>query len=98
MALDGEPGLRAGAIRRSQRTVGRAVYGREDLERIRAYLRFGAGAAVGHSGGRYTWQLAGSDNLLVTWKIAEGAREQESALLSAFVAKFGQLPFANLTY
>lgn len=62
-------------------------------------LRFGAGSAVGHWGGRYLWQLADSDNLLIAWKTTPSTdpRAEEIKMLEEFVSRHGKLPFANLT-
>lgn len=68
--------------------------------RLREFCRFGAGAAIGHWGGRYLWQVAGSDDWLVCLKACEDnetAFEAEAALLKDFAeAHGGRLPFANL--
>lgn len=65
--------------------------------RLRAYESFGSGG-TSHRGGRYIWQLKGADELLVCWKVLDEREpsEVESELISAFVAQFGQRPFANL--
>jgi hypothetical protein len=65
--------------------------------RLKAYFDFGAGKAVGHWGGRYIWQLSGSDALLVCWKSTpnQDPREVEKGLIASFRDCFGQLPFAN---
>lgn len=67
-------------------------------ERIREYQRFGAGEAVGHTGGAYIWQLADSASLLVAWR-ATGLEETptavEAAMIDAFRQRHGALPFAN---
>lgn len=69
--------------------------------RLREFARFGAGEAVGHRGGRYIWQLADSDDLLVAWRGIKGegtAREHEKRLLAHFAELHdGRRPFANLT-
>lgn len=67
--------------------------------RIRLLLRFGAGENVGHWGGRYLWQLADSENLLIAWKEtpSEAPRAVESNMLADYVSDHGKLPFANLT-
>jgi hypothetical protein len=68
--------------------------------RLREFCRFGAGAAIGHWGGRYLWQVAGSDDWLVCWKPCEEgetALGAEAALLEEFAqAHGGRLPFENL--
>lgn len=68
--------------------------------RLREFCRFGAGAAIGHWGGRYLWWVADSDEWLVCWKACdegETALEAEAALLDGFAeAHGGQLLFANL--
>lgn len=66
--------------------------------RLRAYLDFGAGKPVGHWGGRLTWQLAKTDELVIAWRLTrpEGARALEKSLLAEFAAHAGKLPFANL--
>lgn len=68
-------------------------------KRVGQLLRFGAGSAVGHWGGRYLWQLADSDNLLIAWKTTPTAdpRAEEIKMLEEFVSRHGKLPFANLT-
>lgn len=73
----------------------------EDLQRrVKEFCRFGAGHPIGHWGGRYVWQVAGSDEWLVCWKSCnegESALDAETALLDEFAAVHGgRLPFANL--
>jgi hypothetical protein len=64
--------------------------------RLRQYLQFGSGKPCGHWGGRYTWQLKESSELLICWKGMEGdPRGEEKALLQDFMQMHGQLPFAN---
>lgn len=66
-------------------------------KRLRQYMRFGRGDCVGHWGGRFIWQLANADTLLVCWKpTADDPRDVERELISAFSDKFGRFPFANL--
>ncbi|MBD5176936.1 MAG: hypothetical protein HDT05_05960 [Bacteroidales bacterium] len=67
-------------------------------ERVRALLRFGAGVAVGHWGGRFLWQLADSDELIVAWKKTPGyvPRDIEAQMIQDFVSIHGKRPFANL--
>lgn len=66
--------------------------------RIRQYLDFGRGRPVGHRVGRYVWQLAGSSMLILCWKATEDSAvwATEAAVLDAFRARHGTLPFANL--
>jgi hypothetical protein len=69
--------------------------------RLKQFARFGAGEKVGHWGGRYIWQLAGSGELLVAWHPIswdEMARDYEKRLLAHFGSLYGGVrPFANLT-
>ena len=68
-------------------------------KRVGQLLRFGTGSAIGHWGGRYLWQLADSDNLLIAWKPTPtiDPRAEEVKMLEDFVSLHGRLPFANLT-
>lgn len=66
-------------------------------KRLRQYIRFGHGHAVGHWGGRYIWQLHGCHSLLICWKATEiEPRDVERDLIATFRKKFGARPFANL--
>lgn len=65
--------------------------------RLRQYMQFGCGKNIGHRGGRYIWQLADSDELVVCWKRIENPREVEHAMITDFKnSHSGQRPFANL--
>lgn len=66
--------------------------------RLWQYLRFGAGANVGHWGGRYIWQLEDAEDLLVSWLPLPDSTpsELESVLINAFRQEHGVRPFANL--
>lgn len=66
--------------------------------RLRQYARFGQGAAIGHYGGRYIWQIESSQDLLIAWMstVAEDPREVEVRLIGEFRQVFGAAPFANL--
>lgn len=67
-------------------------------KRIGQLLRFGEGAAVGHWGGRYLWQLADSANLMVAWKSTPDCdpRTVEAQMIHSFISLHGKRPFANL--
>jgi hypothetical protein len=67
-------------------------------KRLRQYLRFGQGAAVGHWGGRYIWQIKDSKNLVVCWKpcLTEDPRATEVNLIQNFRQLYGKMPFANI--
>jgi hypothetical protein len=67
--------------------------------RLRQYLSFGAGRAIGHWGGRMIWHLPQSEDLLVCWKRTPNLapRDVEKQMIRAFTEAFGNRPFANLT-
>ena len=74
--------------------------GRRGLrKRLDEYRRHGAGEPVGHWGGRYIWQLADSDDLVVGWKPTAdvNARTLERNMIAEFSADHAKRPFANLT-
>ncbi|MEU1224121.1 hypothetical protein [Streptomyces microflavus] len=77
--------------------VGKAE-GRNGLrQRLTVYRRHGTGQRAGHWGGRYIWQLADSDTLVVAWRPTPHASKAEQALLDEFkIICHGALPFANL--
>jgi hypothetical protein len=67
--------------------------------RLGEFIAFGAGRPVGHWGGRYTWQIRGSDRFLVAWKETphRSPREVEIELLAGFRAQHGgHPPIANI--
>lgn len=64
--------------------------------RIQTLLRFATDDPVGHWGGRYLWQVEGSEAFLVGWREEDDPRRLERELLADFAAHFGSLPFANL--
>jgi hypothetical protein len=66
--------------------------------RLRDYMSFGAGKPTAHWGGRYIWQLADAEHLLVCWKVLadEDPAEVESRLIQEFKTRYGKRPFANL--
>jgi hypothetical protein len=63
--------------------------------RVGALVKFSQGEPIGHRGGRYLWQLAGCQALLVAWMAEPYCAGLEDALLGAFEGAHGQLPFAN---
>ena len=67
--------------------------------RLIQYLKFGMGKNIGHWGGRYIWQLANTDELVICWKPTdEEPRKVETEMIAQFKAEHqGQRPFANLT-
>lgn len=75
--------------------IGKAT---ELYSRVRQYINFGSGKSVGHYGGRYIWQLADSDELIVCWKRCKGDPQVvETAMIAEFKNSHnGQRPFANL--
>ncbi|MFA1701652.1 hypothetical protein ACDT10_01910 [Mycobacterium intracellulare] len=82
--------------------IGKAALGttgRRGLrKRLDEFRRFGSGAPIGHSGGRRIWQLADHAELLVGWRVADDidAAKIETAMIAAFRAHHGRLPFANM--
>jgi hypothetical protein len=66
--------------------------------RLNEYMQFGQGTPIGHSGGRFIWQLGGSGNLLVCWKPTPNTdpRTVEKDLIQQFQAVYKKLPFANI--
>ncbi len=79
--------------------IGKAA-GQDGLnQRLADFRRHGAGLLAGHWGGRYIWQLADSDALLVAWRpmTEDDAGEAEQDLIDEFKELHGgALPFANL--
>jgi hypothetical protein len=67
--------------------------------RLKQYLDFGAGKAVGHWGGRLLWHLPASDNLVVCWKKTpdEVPRDVEKQMICEFKSAYGKRPFGNLS-
>lgn len=82
--------------------IGKAALGgigRRGLrKRLDEFRRFGSGAPIGHSGGRRIWQLADHAELLVGWRVTDDidAAKTETAMIAAFRAHHGRLPFANM--
>ncbi|HSZ33219.1 MAG TPA: hypothetical protein VK772_07905 [Puia sp.] len=66
--------------------------------RLKLYLDFGKGKPVGHSGGRYIWQLSHHPELIVAWKETpeDDPRKIEGQLIKEFEDFYGKLPFANI--
>lgn len=67
-------------------------------KRIQEFADFGRGVPVGHWGGRFLWQLADSQTLLIAWKVLppELVDAMEAQYHADFRAQHGRLPFANL--
>ena len=58
----------------------------------------GPGRSVGHQGGRLLWQVEGSQEFLVAWRVTGPTRlrSTERDLIDEFCGAYGRLPFANL--
>ncbi len=68
--------------------------------RLDQLRRYAAGEPVGHTGGRYLWQLRDRHRLLVAWKtMPDGdVKAAKSDLLAEFWDEYAALPFANLRW
>jgi hypothetical protein len=67
--------------------------------RIRELSDFGQGRPIGHRGGRFLWQIEGSQDFVVAWMQTpgRGPRDVEVELLAAFRDEHsGRQPFANI--
>ena len=66
--------------------------------RLKQYMQFGQGKAVGHWGGRHIWQIKNAQDLIVCWKplTDESPEVLESAMIAKFKETYGKRPFANL--
>jgi len=66
--------------------------------RFGEFLKFGAGKPVGHWGGRLTWQLPDTGDLIVCWKETPDSdpRAMEREMIADFANRFGKRPFANI--
>ncbi|KGO86031.1 hypothetical protein Q765_13295 [Flavobacterium rivuli WB 3.3-2 = DSM 21788] len=69
-------------------------------KRLKTYINFGQSKAVAHKGGRYIWQIANNQNLIICWKVLpdkiSDPSKVESDLIKKFKALHNQYPFANL--
>jgi hypothetical protein len=80
--------------------VGKAGGGKSKAhlrERMDLLIQFGSGANVAHWGGRYLWQLADAEDLILCWKPTPRSdpRSVEKAIISEFEATYGRRPYAN---
>lgn len=66
--------------------------------RIGQYLSFGKTKKVGHSGGRYIWQIKNHEKLIFCWKETPNKEpvNVERDLINEFIEQFDKLPYANL--
>lgn len=66
--------------------------------RLSQYMKYGMGKAIGHQGGRYIWQLADAQDLVICWLVTtiSEPRATERELIGLFKEKYGKRPFANL--
>lgn len=76
--------------------VGKADAGQSGRRGIRArfdeYLRFGMGQPTGHWGGRYVWQLAGTDELMICFKPCTDPRDEERDCSDCSEGNMGRCP------
>ena len=65
--------------------------------RLKTYFSFGKGNDVGHSGGRYIWQLKNSKDLVVCWYPTPDKEpaEVETNFIIEFKINYSKRPFAN---
>lgn len=65
-------------------------------KRIDQLARYSRTEDIAHWGGRYLWQLADHDELLVCWRPDPDPAAAEAQLIDEFVHQTDALPFANL--
>jgi len=65
--------------------------------RLRTRMKFSQGKPVGAWGGRFLWQIASSNDLILCWKTTPKIPPAivEDQLLHQFRSSYGKLPFAN---
>jgi hypothetical protein len=97
-----DPTVAVSALKEKWITGAHVIYigkGDDLRRRLREFMNFGAGRPIGHRGGRYVWQLEGSEDLVVAWRETGDVspRQGEVHLRDAFRKTYGgRLPFANL--
>ncbi|HIQ68207.1 MAG TPA: hypothetical protein IAB74_06845 [Candidatus Faecousia excrementigallinarum] len=75
--------------------IGKAAGKRGLRQRILQYMKYGWQEGVNHKGGRAIWQIAGAENLLLTWEVCQNAAAREHQLLAEFKNQNGTYPLAN---
>ena len=69
---------------------------RTDLKKqVSLLIQFGYGNDAAHWGGRYLWQLADAEDLILCWKPVADPASVKKAMLADFEAAHGRLPYAN---
>ena len=66
-------------------------------DRISLLMKFSNGKAVRHWGGRYMWQIKGSENYLICWRLTERHEEAKKEFIKSFQVQHNKKkPFANI--
>lgn len=66
--------------------------------RIKQLVKFGRGKSVGHSGGRFIWQIENNQELIVCWKETpvDDPNEVRKHLIRGFKKRYRKKPYANI--